>query len=206
MYFNSYGFILAFLPLTVLGYFLLNKLKTRTFGNVWLLAASMFFYLFYSVKMSLVLLFSLVFNYLTSLRIRRNREKRKAAKAAVIIGVIVDVLLLFVFKYAATCAGLIASATKTDPLISSILVPVGISFFTFSQISFLIDTYRKEAPDCSVLDYALYVLLFIKILSGPIVPADKMVPSFTTRTESTFRRTIFPRACMPFHSVLPKRF
>lgn len=207
MYFNSYTFILAFLPVTVIGYFLLNKLKNRIFGKLWLLAASVFFYLCYSVPMSLVLLGSLAVNYLLFRLIRKNRSAGadKAAKTCCAIGVVFNVLLLFVFKYAVTCAGLIATVLHTDPIISSIVVPVGISFFTFSQISFLIDTCRGEAPDCSALDYALYVLLFIKILSGPIVSADKLIPQYHDESRKHFQSDNFAKGIYAFTFGLAKK-
>lgn len=207
MYFNSYIFLLIFFPITVIGYFLLNKLKNRLFGNLWLLAVSVVFYLCYSVKMSWVLAFSVAFNYGFSLLIRKSNtdKKQKAAKTFRIIGVIVNILLLFVFKYATTCAGLIARATNSSPIFDNIVVPIGISFFTFSQIHFLIDTYREEFPACSFLDYALYILLFIKILSGPIVTAEKLIPQFHDETRKKLNTDNFAKGIFAFSFGLAKK-
>ncbi len=204
--FNSYEFLLAFFPILLIGYYLLGRAKQQLLCNIWLLIGSVVFYLWFSVPMSLVLLLSMLVNYLLYRGILKQREaNRRAAKGLCTLGVILNVLLLFVFKYAVTCALWFSALTHTAPVIQSIVVPVGISFFTFSQISLLVDTYRGEFGKCSALDYALYVLLFIKILSGPIVSAGALIPQFHDESRKKPDYARFSRGVYAFSIGLAKK-
>ena len=206
MYFNSYGFLLAFFPILLIGYYLLGKANNKLLCNVWLLIGSVVFYLWFSVPMSLVLLFSMLINFILYQRIVNQREvSKKNAKVFCTIGVVFNVLLLFVFKYAVTFAFWFSAITNTSPVFRNIVVPVGISFFTFSQISLLVDTYRGEFGTCSILDYALYVLLFIKILSGPIVSAGELIPQFHDDDRKKLDFTRFSRGVYAFSIGLAKK-
>ncbi|MDR0889949.1 MAG: MBOAT family protein, partial [Oscillospiraceae bacterium] len=180
MYFNSYIFILAFFPLLFIGYFSLCKLKAARWGILWLLLGSVVFYLAYSIPLGMVLFCSVAFNYLLyrgMLAARKTGNADSLLRIIRIVGVVANVALLFVFKYAAPFAGLLSSVFSTSFTVR-ILVPVGISFFTFSQISFVIDNTGEETASYSFADYCLFVLFFPKILSGPIVTAKQLIPQF----------------------------
>lgn len=206
MNFNSYEFLLAFFPILLIGYYLFCKAKNKNLSNIWLLIGSTVFYLWFSVPMSLVLIGSMAVNYLLYRLILMYRDNgHKKAKTLCIIGIVLNILLLFVFKYAVTCSYWISTVTNTSQIIQNIVVPIGISFFTFSQISLLVDTLRGEFDRCCALDYALYILLFVKILSGPIVSAKELVPQFhdSSRKKLDFDR--FSKGIYAFALGLAKK-
>ena len=150
MTFNSITFLFYFFPPAVL----LTYLLPLPVKNIGLIVLSLVFYAFGSPMHMLLLLFSIGFNYFCCKEIERlkSREKTAAARSVLALGIGFDVLVLAVFKY--THLGL----------------PMGISFYTFSVISSLVDVFRRqEKGDLSPVSYALYVLLFTKISSGPIV-------------------------------------
>lgn len=182
MVFNSYDFILGFLPVTVVVYFLLSK--TPRLGTYWLLATSLFFYSYQRTSVLWVLLFSILFNYAVSLPIAR-----KKAKLYLVAGIVVNLAVLSLFKYRPALADLVASNQPWFARLSAVVFPLGISFFTFSQISYLVDTYRGQDGPSSLGNYALFVTFFPHLLSGPILRHRDMIPQF----ESARRRRLLPR-------------
>lgn len=172
MQFNTYIYTLAFLPITLLGYFLINKIN-YTFAKIYLVAASALFYVYAGIDGFKWLVISMTINYILAsvLKKRKNRS-------ILWIGVILDVALLFYFKYTNFAIASINEFWHTDITVLSLVLPIGISFFTFQQIGYLVDTYRGETSENTILDYLLYVTFFPKILMGPITKQSELIPQF----------------------------
>ena len=165
----------CFFPVTALVFFLLPR-RAR---NPWLLLASWFFYLCAKPIYLAFLLFTIAASYLTGRLLERSRSKGTLAACLVILG-----LLLFVFKYlnfALSLAGQALSAlgfSFSAPVLD-ILMPVGISFYLFQAMGYVIDVYRGKVPaERDLLLYALFLSFFSQIVSGPIARADQLLPQF----------------------------
>jgi D-alanyl-lipoteichoic acid acyltransferase DltB (MBOAT superfamily) len=166
MLFNSYEFIFVFMPITVLGFAVLSG-RFHTAALAWLTAASLIFYASWEPRTSWILLVSIAFNFLIGWKINESQEP--AARWFLILGVSANLLLLGVYKYAAFAVdivNLIAGPRYSRPVIH---LPLGISFFTFTQIAYLVDAYRREVRDHSALRYTLFVTYFPHLVAGPII-------------------------------------
>lgn len=177
MLFNSYIFILLFLPICILGYFGLNHLKKYNLAQVFLLGMSLWFYGYYNPSYLLILIFSVLINYGVYLLLGKT-EKASMRKVLMIGGVCINVGILLYFKYMDFFIGNINGIFKTDIDFLKIAMPLGISFFTFQQISFIVDAYRGEIPKYNFWHYACFVTYFPQLIAGPIVTHDELVPQF----------------------------
>src|SRR5882672_11029270 len=176
MLFNSYQFIFLFLPIVLIGYFLMGRL-----GNlapvIWLALASLAFYSVSNWQFVLLLLASIAFNYLIGLVLILQRLRPVPRFAALTIGVAGDLLVLGYFKYAGFLAANLNAVFSTG-LALDILLPVGISFYTFTQIAFLVDAYRGNVARYALPHYALFVTYFPHLIAGPILHHKDMIPQF----------------------------
>lgn len=165
---TSIFFIFIFLPLTVFGYYLFPK----KFKNISLLFASIIFYAWGNLQYLIVLLLSIFFNYFVALEINyyiENSGKTKS-KAAFIFGLAFNIFVLGFFKYYGFIVENINNIFATEITIQKLPLPLGISFFTFSVLSYLIDVYQgKSSVQKNIISFALYVSFFPKITSGPII-------------------------------------
>lgn len=193
MLFNSYEFIFLFLPVTVVGFFLISK-KKHAFGTLWLVLASLFFYGWWDVKYVPLLCSSIGFNYLVGRRIERlaashaiepgehvARDIPNAAmrKGCLAFGIIINVLLLGYFKYMDFFLGTINAFAGEDIFdLPHIVLPLGISFFTFTQTAYLVDAYRGQTKNTSFLTYCEFVTIFPHLIAGPIINHREMIPQF----------------------------
>ena len=177
MLFNSYIFILLFLPLTLTGYHTLNHFRQYCFGLLFLLCMSLWFYGCFNPRYLLLICGSIAANYLVYriMGICGDRPVRKAVFAA---GIIINLGTLGYFKYTDFFIANINAVFKADIPLKEILLPLGISFFTFQQISFLADTFKaaEKMPEYSLLEYASFVAFFPQLVAGPIVTHDILVP------------------------------
>lgn len=169
MLFSSLIFLFAFLPLVLIA-ILISK---RSWHNLILLVASLFFYAWGGVSYTALLLGSILINYLTGLGIDRYRSK-KQARAFLIAGLSLNLLLLIVFKYANFLADNLNSLLQKLQIpaidLEPIDLPIGISFFTFQAISYIIDVYQgRTAVQKKWHHLALYISLFPQLIAGPIV-------------------------------------
>jgi alginate O-acetyltransferase complex protein AlgI len=176
MLFNSYQFIFLFLPVALIGYFLMGRL-----GNlapvIWLALASLAFYAVSNWQFVLLLLASIAFNYLIGLVLISPRLRRAPRLAALTAGVAGDLLVLGYFKYAGFLAANLNAVLSTGVTLD-ILLPVGISFYTFTQIAFLVDAYRGNVARYALPHYALFVTYFPHLIAGPILHHRDMIPQF----------------------------
>ncbi len=177
MLFNSYIFVLLFLPVTVTGYYLLNKLHSDTPAHLFLLGMSLWFYGYFNLSYLPIILASVGVNY--ALYRAMGAAKRGAARKLALAGALLFNLgILFYYKYFDFFTENINALFGSDLPLRRLILPLGISFFTFQQISFVIDAYRGQVDNYGFLDYALFVTYFPQLIAGPIVTHDELVPQF----------------------------
>ena len=172
MLFNSYEFIFIFLPLSFFVYFYLNYKNFTNISKVFLVFSSLFFYSWWNITYLPIILSSMVFNYILGNSL--DRDKR----SLLIFGIIVNLLLLGYFKYSDFLIENINYISNNNFDILDLALPLAISFFTFQQISYLIDSYRGETREYNFLNYALFVTFFPQLIAGPIVHHKEMMPQF----------------------------
>lgn len=186
MQFNSLYFILMFLP-AVLAVHVLVSRSSKKAGDLLLLAASFFFYGTQNLWYLLFLLISITVNYLLVLGIQKKRGAKGhgagAAKALFVLSLVFNIGFLGYFKYTGFFLENWNAASGGNVSIPDILLPIGISFYTFSEIAFLADVYRGKAwtEGISLADFALYAAYFPKILQGPIALPRDLVPQIRDR-------------------------
>ena len=182
MLFSSYEFIFAFLPATILLFhapFLRDRLQARI---VVLLAASMTFYAWWDIRFLPVLLGSIVVNYRLGHAVARPAGQRESARSSarrrtiLTIGIVFNLALLAFFKYCNFFIGTVNGITHADMPVLAIVLPLGISFFTFEQIAYIVDTYRHGDAERDPFRYALFVAFFPRLVAGPILRASEFLP------------------------------
>ncbi len=177
MLFNSYVFIVIFLPLTWSIYFLLNYFKLYKMAQISLVAASFIFYGYQNWRLCILLLTTIVVNYVFHLILLQMPEGRWK-KAVLVLGVSVNLALLFYFKYWNFAFETLYRLAGQDYVMKNIVLPLGISFFTFQQISMLVDSSKSEMQKYCFWDYALFVSFFPQLIAGPIVLHQELIPQF----------------------------
>jgi len=179
MLFNSYVFIFLFLPITLLIYFGLNKWKLIWASILWLIFISFVYYGWWNPKYVLLIVGSILFNYTIGTWLKRNRDTgRLKRKAVLIIGIFGDLLLLGYFKYANFFIFNFNSFSNSQVPLLHIALPVGISFFTFTQIAYLVDVHRGETEEYTLPIYTLFVSFFPYLLAGPIIHHREMTTQY----------------------------
>ena len=177
MLFNSYLFIFLFLPTTLIGFYLLAHTGYRQITLLWLIAASFFFYAWWNPPYLFLLAASILGNYGLGQLINRHVY----AKFWLILGITVNLGLLGYYKYANFFIENITFLFGNTYHLETIFLPLAISFFTFQQIAYLIDTHRGETKHYSFLHYCLFVTFFPQLIAGPIVLHKEMLPQFENR-------------------------
>ncbi len=228
MLFNSYEFLLAFLPITFIGFFVLGRYAPKSYGTLWLVGASFLFYGYWDYHYVPLLFASISFNYLVGKRIenitrwpmsptstdggdlvpltgwsiylhpRRKPDEGKCRsifheylglirdKGWLVFGIVINVILLGYFKYTDFFLSTVNSVAGADYFdLPHIVLPLGISFFTFTQTAYLVDAYRGEAVNKSFLTYCEFVTIFPHLIAGPIINHKEMIPQFLA--DKTFR-------------------
>ena len=204
MLFNSYFFLLFFLPIAVAGYYILKYFKQDAASKVFLIAVSLWFCGYYNMTYVYVICGSMAFNYIFH-RILLKTERVVWRKVLLFISVTTDVGLLFYFKYYDFFVENINKVFQSNFDIKVIILPLGISFFTFQQISFLVDTYRKELEQESILDYCLFVTFFPKLVEGPIAAHKDLIPQFQNMKNNSFDKEMFYKGIILFVCGLAKK-
>lgn len=177
MLFNSYIFVLFFLPVCIGGYYCLNHFKKYDLGQFFLLAMSLWFYAYFNFSYLFMIMGSVAVNYFFYYLFGRT-DGQRARKWILGAGLTVNLGVLIYFKYMDFFIANINALFHREYALWGILLPLGISFFTFQQISFIVDAYRKEVPPCSFLYYASFVTFFPQLVAGPIVTHDELIPQF----------------------------
>ncbi len=182
MVFSSLLFLFRFLPVVLIGYFILP----RKYRNLFLLLFSLFFYAWGEPTYVALMLFSIFVNYLGGIFVDKSlkKENKKSAKIFLIISMIIDIGLLGVFKYTGFFLDNLNALAKTDFAVS-ILLPIGISFYTFQMMSYVIDVYRGDtAVQKNIISFGCYVSLFPQLIAGPIVQYKTVAEQLEIRRET----------------------
>jgi alginate O-acetyltransferase complex protein AlgI len=187
MLFNSYEFLFAFLPVTLVLLYVLGARSTKM-ATAWLAIASLFFYSFKIHEYIFLLLASVTFNFFMGMFLSRRFENGspQSRKALMIAGVGGNLLLLGYFKYAIFSMGLANDVLGTSFALPNIILPIGISFYTFTQIAFLVDCSRGEVKEYNFLSYLLFVTYFPHLIAGPILHHKEMMQQFESKTAFKF--------------------
>jgi len=174
----SYSFILIFLPVLIGLYYFFNNKGLYTVSKALLLLSSLIFYFSLGYKGFIVLIISIAVCFLIATYAFRECNSRIFQKIFLIIGIVFNVLLLVYCKYLLYIEFLLNTHAGTSLFYTAFVIPVGISYFTFSQIAYLVDSYKDNSIKYSLLDYALFVSFFPKITVGPIALTSQMIPQF----------------------------
>ena len=180
MLFNSPEFLYLFLPVTALGFFLLGA-RRQWMAAAWLALASLFFYGWWNPAYVGLLLASICTNYAVGVRLARHCTSGPARKRKHILvgGVAFNLLLLGYYKYANFFVDTVNATLGVGWRVPPIVLPLAISFFTFEQITYLVDAYHGELPRHDFLSYCLFVTFFPHLIAGPIVRPKDLLPQFT---------------------------
>lgn len=180
MLFNTPEFVFVFLPITLAGFYACGRLGGIAAWN-WLLAASLVFYSAWKAEFVLLLAGSIIVNYTFAALLRHERPPwvRAFSRQAVLIGgIATNLAVLGYFKYALFFAEILSDVTDIQVPLGEIALPVGISFYTFTQIAFLVDSYRGEAERVGLSRYALFVTYFPHLVAGPVLYHRDILPQF----------------------------
>lgn len=179
MLFNSYIFILVFLPITLLGYYRIGSHGHHSIAIAWLVIASLFFYGWWNPAYLGLILFSILVNYGFGVSLSRERTSTSAVRRITLTaGIVINLGMLCYFKYANFFVDSANFTFGTDWHLDKIILPLAISFFTFQQVAYLVDAYRGEAREYNFLHYCLFVTFFPQLIAGPIVHHKEMLPQF----------------------------
>lgn len=177
MLFNSYVFIVVFLPIVWCTYFLLNRCRCYKCAQVALIVSSFVFYGYQTPKLCFLLAGTVVGNYVFH-RILTRMEAGTVKKLVLFAGIVANLSLIFYFKYFNFFLTNVNRLITNDFALKNIVLPLGISFFTFQQISMLIDSSRSDMERYSFIEYALFVSYFPQLVAGPIVLHQELIPQF----------------------------
>lgn len=178
MLFNSYIFIFLFLPITLIGYYTLNHFCLYRISNVFLIAMSLWFYMYFHKSYLLIISGSIIINFLISKGMYRWEKKPGLKKSMLALGICANIAVIFYFKYYDFFLENVNIVFGKSFELQNIVLPLGISFFTFQQISYLADSYRGETKGYAFDEYALFVSFFPQLVAGPIVLHSEIIPQF----------------------------
>ncbi len=180
MSFNSVIFICMFLPLVITGWFLLQRLSSPVFAKIFLVLMSLWYYGYANIRFVPILLISAFFNYLIAILLNKT-GKGCLRKVLLLVGIIFNVGVLFYFKYLNFFIDNINFFFRTDIFFVKIALPLGISFYTFTLLSFIIDCYRDRSIKYSFLDFMVFLCFFPRLCEGPIARHDEFIPQLLER-------------------------
>lgn len=186
MLFSSAVFLYAFLPVTIAVYYLLLR-KWRKAQNYFLLLVSLFFYGWGEPKFVLVMLLSIFANYIFALLVDfgKKKEKKHFCRWIIALTVVFNLSILFVYKYLNFTAGIFEGIFGVNLGLPKILLPIGISFFTFQAMSYVLDVYRdRGAVQKNILNVGLYISFFPQLIAGPIVRYETVAEEINNRKET----------------------
>jgi D-alanyl-lipoteichoic acid acyltransferase DltB (MBOAT superfamily) len=175
--FNSYIFIFLFLPITLLGFFLIGKKGHHRVAISWLVGASLLFYGWWNPAYLFLILASILFNYAFGVVLGEQKNTGKN-KLLLSVGVAFNLGLIAYYKYANFFIDNLNLLLDTSYHLETIILPLAISFFTFQQIAYLVDAYKGQTREYNFLHYCLFVTFFPQLIAGPIVHHKEMLPQF----------------------------
>ncbi|MDM5264396.1 MBOAT family protein [Sulfurovum sp. XTW-4] len=180
MLFNSFEFIFVFLPITFFVYFYLNHKRLTEVAKGFLVFASLFFYSWWNIVYLPLILLSILFNYVIGRQLANHdkNERKYSKKALLSIGVFFNLSLLGYFKYSDFFIRNFNMVFDSNVPLLHLALPLAISFYTFQQIAYLVDSYRSETKEYDFLNYTVFVAFFPQLIAGPIVHHAEMMPQF----------------------------
>lgn len=204
MLFHSHIFIFVFLPLVLAGWYGLNRIKWYKAAQGYLIGMSLWFSMYFNIRYLWILLGSCTAGYAFCFGIKKAATVR-TQKGILAAGCIFHLGLLGYFKYTNFFLENINAVFGTDIALLSVLLPVGISFYTFQQLAYLIDCYRQEAPLYSFWDYLLFLAYFPQLLQGPILLHGELIPQFHEQKRRQFDSVRFAAGIRHFVIGLAKK-
>lgn len=214
MLFNSYIFIFIFLPVTLLGWYLLNHFKAYEPAKLFLAGMSLWFYGYFNWYYLAIIIVSVIGNYLLSFLLevfkqkvsnKNSYGKKLVLRTGLFAGILLNLGLLFYFKYYDFFFENINIVFHTDFNLKHILLPLGISFFTFQQLSFIIDRCTGRAEHYSFVNYLTFVTFFPQLIAGPIVLYKEMMPQFENISKRKLNGDNFAKGIVLFTLGLGKK-
>jgi len=186
MLFNSYVFLFVFLPLALAGYYACAHLLGPRAARIWLCLSSFFFYAWWNPVFVLLLAASVAFNYTLSRWLVGDEPGGPAHQGALLfVGIAANLLLLFYYKYLFPLIGFFHQLGWIAAEGGSLMLPIGISFFTFTQIGYLVDCRQGQVKDRGLINYVLFVSFFPHLIAGPILHHREIMPQFAR--DETYR-------------------
>lgn len=186
--FNSYEFVFVFLPAVLLVYYVLANKLSHISAKYFLILASVAFYSYWDIRNLPVLLLSIAVNFFIGSRIAKTK-----GKAWLVAGITFNLVFLGYYKYADFFLDNANALLNTSFSHLNIVLPLGISFFTFTQTAYLVDAYRRETTAYSKSDYLLFVTIFPHLIAGPIIYHKDMIPQFSQEARYKFDFDNFAR-------------
>ena len=184
MLFSSPIFLFSFLPITLFVYYIF-LIKTKRVKNYFLLLMSLIFYAWGEPKFIVMLIASIVINWFFGILIDKNRENKKKSKLIIALMLLANLSILIVFKYLGFLVTNINVIFNQNLVVPNIALPIGISFFTFQAISYVIDVYRKNGTvQKNILNVGLYLAFFPQLIAGPIVRYETVAEQINYRKEN----------------------
>lgn len=209
MLFNSYIFIFIFLPIVLLGWYGLNHYSQYKLANLFLAGMSLWFYGYFNVYYLAIILVSIGLNYLLSFLLTLiplgSTHTKLFRRIGLYAGIFLNLGILFYFKYYDFFIENINYVFHTDFTLKHILLPLGISFFTFQQLSFVIDRCLGKSDHYSLLNYITFVTFFPQLIAGPIVLYSEMIPQFEDTSRRRLNVSSFSRGIYLFTLGLAKK-
>lgn len=176
MIFSSFEFIFAFLPVVLVGYWLSCLIDNKAIAKLWLILSSLFFYGYWDWNYVFLIISSITGNFAFA-RFQLASQNLNTKRLLLISTILSNLLLLFYFKYLNFFFDNLAFMTEGYQ-IEKIILPIGLSFYTFQQISYQVDTFNGRSPKYNLIDYSLFVAFFPQLIAGPIVHHKEMLPQF----------------------------
>lgn len=170
--------MLLFLPISLLVYFSINRLGQYKLGQFWLTLTSLAFYGYWNISYLPLILTSILFNYFIGTLIHKQEHK----KIFLCLGIAINICVLGYFKYTDFLLSNLNIITDAQYQMLNLILPLGISFFTFTHIAYLVETYKGKVHDHDIVGYSLFVTYFPHLLAGPIIHYEQMQPQFTDKS------------------------
>jgi len=182
--FNSIEFIFAFLPITFGIYFILTHKGYEQSSKVFLVISSLFFYSWWNIIYLPIIIISMLFNFFIGKKLRYHSTTTFSNKTILIFGISLNLLVLAYFKYYDFFIENFNTLFDSNIELLHLALPLAISFFTFQQIAYLVDSYRSETKEYDFIKYAVFVTFFPQLIAGPIVHHKEMMPQFADKNNS----------------------
>lgn len=199
MLFNSFLFILLFLPIIFTVYFYFNKKRWTEASKVFLVVSSLFFYSWWNPIYLPLMLGSIVFNYVLGTLLIKNRKHSKPFRRQLLIfGIVVNVGLLGTTKYSDFFISNMNSLFDSNIPLLHLVLPLAISFFTFQQVAYLVDSYKGVTKEYDFMNYAIFVTFFPQLIAGPIVHHKEMMSQLTNIRGKAKNHNNITLGCLSF--------